>query len=165
MSLYQYAMEQTLCSLQESASRCAELFCSYRTKVIYRVFYATGVEFPWRLIETIEFNEPDKRVVLKRKMHCFENQLYLRKSITERILWKGRDKAFTRTHLVASRDALSRDPALSPADKARDALNVIERDLGAIEGERRRIRESICLTQASRVIDMLAPRSSAAPCG
>lgn len=156
MSLYHIAMEQTLRALQDSADRCAALFSSYRIKATYQVVYTTGAQYSWRLIETLELLEQDSKRLLKRKMHCFESQTTLRKSITERILWKTRDKAFTRTHLSVSRAALSEDSPLSLAERAKEALDAIDQDLTAIEQERRQIKDSICLTRANKIIDLSA---------
>lgn len=155
MQLYQFAIEHTLKAIQGSADSCARIFSSYRTEVSYKVLYIHGVQYPWRLIETLELKEPQTRVLLKRKMHCFETHLLLRKSISERILWKTRDRAFMAVNLGQTRKAVGNTQGLTQAEAAKEALDAIDRDLGAIEQEREQLRSGICLTQASRVVDML----------
>ena len=155
MSLYRFALGETLRSLQESADRCARAFSSYKVKLIYRVLYAANTPYPWRLVEVHRLEEKvNQEVILKRRMHCFGDSGKLRRSLSERILWKFKDRAFVSTHLFNSKQMLTQKELLSEAQLASAACNSMNEDLLKIEDARRQLRQSICQTHPDQMIEL-----------
>lgn len=137
---------ETLSDLQRKANHCAWLFQSYKLKIELQVVYATGVAYPWRLLEV---HRTVAEGVILRRMHCFADAATLEKSLEEHAQWKSRDRALCAAHLPGSSLNLAQRDPRDP--RAYEGFN---RALAALEGRRRALREQICITRASHVLNL-----------
>ena len=128
-----HKLADTIAQLQRKADHCAWLFQTHRLSTELRIAYATGVPCPWRLIE---IHRNQNAGVVLRRMHCYQNEQTLRKSIEERRLWKMRDRALVAAQLSGPRFSLAK----------RDDPNLDEK--------RRALRESLCVTKATYVVNL-----------
>lgn len=145
-------LPETIVRLQRKAAHCAWLFQTSSVRPSLQVLFVSGSDIacPWRLFE---IHKSKDQVVTLRRMHCYDSADVLNRSLDERVLWKARDRALI-TARVPQAGRLGRSSALSALQKPGTALSSAEKDLARLEPERKALRASICVTRATRVVDL-----------
>jgi hypothetical protein len=150
-------LAQTLRVLQVTANRCARLFTNGQLKVEYQVAVSAGATLPWRLVEIHRALKKAGEPRVLRRMHCFRSAESLERSVKERTIWKARDQALVKIHLVQVRASIEKTPAGDAGDAGEkkvaspEGLNV---NLQALTATRQALRAQMCLTRPDRVVDL-----------
>lgn len=138
-------LANAIVQLQRQADHCAWLFTSHKLRIEYRIAFAIGVAFPWRLVEV--HRKYEEGIVLRR-MHCFSELTTLRQYIEECSKWKRQDRSLVASALPGTR------MVLLPRTQEQISDEGTSIELRTLEEERRLLRERMCITRPDRIVDL-----------
>lgn len=140
--------------MQVTANQCARLFTNGQLKVEYQVAVSAGATLPWRLVEIHRALKKAGEPRVLRRMHCFRSAESLERSVKERTIWKARDQALVKIHLVRVRASIEPTPSGDAGEKSVQPSQGLNTNLQALTATRQALRAQMCLTRPDRVVDL-----------